>query len=79
MDVQRLAERVERGHGGPQQSPGRNSLEALAKIACMGVDIACCGLCLEFFDLKEKLEIGRTTNMLEVAESLQSAGRIIRM
>jgi selenium metabolism protein YedF len=58
---------------------GSDALEALDKIACMGVDIASCGLCLEFFDLKDQLKVGRTTNMLEVAESLQTAGRIIRM
>ncbi len=58
---------------------GSDALEALEKIACMGVDIASCGLCLEFFELKDRLQVGRTTNMLEVAESLQTAGRIIRM
>ena len=58
---------------------GSDAIEALEKIACMGVDIASCGLCLEFFGLKEKLQIGRTTNMMEVAESLQTAGRIIRL
>ena len=58
---------------------GSDALEALDKIACMGVDIAACGLCLEFFELKDKLAVGRTTNMLEVADSLQTAGRIIRM
>lgn len=58
---------------------GSDALEALEKIACMGVDIASCGLCLEFFDLKDKLIVGRTTNMLEVADSLQTAGRIIRV
>ena len=58
---------------------GSDALEALDKIACMGVDIAACGLCLEFFGLQEKLKAGRTTNMLEVAESLQTAGRVIKM
>ena len=58
---------------------GSDAIEALEKIACMGTDIAACGLCLEFFGLKEKLQVGRTTNMLEVAESLQTAGRIIRL
>ena len=46
--------------------------------AFLGVNIEL-GLCLEFFGLQEKLKAGRTTNMLEVAESLQTAGRIIRL
>ncbi|PLY03062.1 MAG: sulfurtransferase-like selenium metabolism protein YedF [Desulfuromonas sp.] len=58
---------------------GSDAIEALEKLACMGVDIASCGLCLEFYELKDSLLVGRTTNMLEVAESLQTAGRLIRM
>jgi len=57
---------------------GSEALEALEKLACLGADIACCGLCLDFFHLKEKLAVGRVTNMLDIAESLQHAGRIIR-
>ena len=57
---------------------GSESREALEKLACMGTDIACCGLCLDYFHLKEELAVGRATNMLEIAESLLSAGRIIR-
>lgn len=57
---------------------GAETLEALEKLACMGTDIASCGLCLDFFGLKEKLAVGRVTNMLEIAETLQSAGRTIR-
>ncbi|NIQ94380.1 MAG: sulfurtransferase-like selenium metabolism protein YedF, partial [Desulfuromonadales bacterium] len=32
----------------------------------------------EYFDLKEKLAVGRATNMLEIAEALQTAGRVVR-
>ena len=54
------------------------ALEALKKLACMGTDIASCGLCLDFYHLKEKLAAGRSTNMLEILQSLQNAGRVIR-
>lgn len=57
---------------------GSDVLEALQKLTDLGADIATCGLCLEFFGLKEALAIGRVTNMLEIANSLQTAGRIIR-
>ena len=52
--------------------------EALNALACRGVDIAACGLCLDFYHLKEKLQVGRTTNMLEIAETALQAGRVIR-
>ena len=57
---------------------GSDILEPLEKLSCSGVDIASCGLCLEFFGLKEALAVGRISNMLELVNSLHSAGRIIR-
>jgi len=57
---------------------GADTIEALNSLACDGVDIAACGLCLEFYDIKDKLMVGRVSNMLETVETLQSAGRIIR-
>jgi selenium metabolism protein YedF len=57
---------------------GSEVLDALDKLACQGVDIASCGLCLDFYNFKEKLKVGRVTNMVEILETLQNAGRIIR-
>lgn len=59
-------------------SAGSEVLEALERIACQGADIASCGLCLDFYHLKDKLAVGRVTNMLEIVNALQSAGRILR-
>ncbi|MBN2645504.1 MAG: sulfurtransferase-like selenium metabolism protein YedF [Desulfuromonadaceae bacterium] len=56
---------------------GSAVLEALEKLAHAGVEIASCGLCLEFFGLKEQLQIGRVSNMLETVEALSAADRII--
>ena len=57
---------------------GSEVLEALTKLVDKGTDIASCGLCLDFFELKDQVQIGRVTNMLEVAETLQQAGRVMR-
>ncbi len=57
---------------------GSELIEALEKLACLGADIASCGLCLEFYGLKERLAVGRSSNMLEIVEGLQKAGRILR-
>lgn len=59
-------------------SKGSDVLDALEKLACMGADIASCGLCLDYFHLKEQLAVGRVTNMLDIAETLRTAGRTIR-
>jgi selenium metabolism protein YedF len=57
---------------------GSEVLEPLQKLANLGTDIATCGLCLDFFHLKEALAIGRVSNMLETVNALQGAGRVIR-
>lgn len=57
---------------------GSDVLEALNTLACNGVDIASCGLCLDYFEKKEDLQVGRITNMLEIAEAQQKAGRLIK-
>jgi selenium metabolism protein YedF len=59
-------------------SEGSEVIEALEKLACNGADIASCGLCLDFFGLKEKLRVGRATNMLDTIEQMIQATRIIR-
>jgi selenium metabolism protein YedF len=58
---------------------GSDTLEALRKLESLGVEILSCGLCLDFFHLKEKLRVGSTTNMLTTAESVLSANRLTRL
>ena len=53
------------------------ALEALQNMATAGVDIAVCGLCLEFFQLKDQLAVGRVSNMLETIETLSAANRVL--
>jgi selenium metabolism protein YedF len=58
---------------------GSDVLDALEKLGGMGVEILSCGLCLDFFKLKDKLKAGGATNMLMIAESLLSSGQVIRL
>ncbi len=58
---------------------GSDVIEALERLANRGVDIASCGLCLEFFMVKEALVVGRISNMLELVNALEGAGSIIRL
>ena len=57
---------------------GSELLEALEQLGCRGTDVAACGLCLDFFGLKEQLAVGRVTNMFDIAQTLSKAGRVIR-
>lgn len=57
---------------------GSKVLEALQQLEQQGVEIASCGLCLEFFDLKEQLAVGVVSNMLETIEAMNEADKIIQ-
>jgi len=58
---------------------GSEVLEALGKLVNMGAEVFSCGLCLDYFDLKGRLKVGATTNMLTTAEYLLSAGLAIKL
>lgn len=60
-------------------SEGSELIEALQKLINAGVEIYSCGLCLDFFGLKQKLAVGGTTNMLTTAETLLSATQVIKL
>jgi selenium metabolism protein YedF len=49
---------------------GSDSLANLRRLAERGVEILACGTCLEFFQLKDALAVGRISNMYEIAELL---------
>ncbi len=52
-------------------------LEALVKLKDRGVDLASCGLCLDFYNRKDELKVGRVTNMYEIVELQNLAARVI--
>lgn len=56
---------------------GSEVLEALEKLHAGGVDLATCGLCLEFYEKKDQLKVGRVTNMYEMVEVQCQSGRIV--
>jgi selenium metabolism protein YedF len=54
--------------------------EVLAKLKSMdskGVNIQCCGTCLEYYKLKEKLAVGRISNMYDINNTLNAPGKVI--
>lgn len=57
---------------------GSDSLEDLRQMEEAGVTILTCGTCLDFFGLREKLQVGGITNMYEIVRIQTEAGRILR-
>lgn len=57
---------------------GTDSAQTLKKIENQGVKITLCGTCVDFFGLKEKLEVGTISNMLYIAGRLSSGIQIVK-
>lgn len=57
-------------------SPVIENLQALQE---NGVEILACGTCLDFYDIKDKLEVGRVTNMYTAMEILANASKNITL
>jgi selenium metabolism protein YedF len=58
---------------------GSAVLEDMREFAVKGTEILACGTCLEFFGIKNKLQVGKVSNMFEIINSLARAGRVMRM
>ena len=57
---------------------GSDTVEILQKLSDFGIDLAACGLCLDFFKLREKVAVGRITNMLDIVQGMTNAGSVLR-
>lgn len=64
--------------GAKLTTEGSQSLEDLKNLEAMGVKIRTCGTCLDFYQLKDRLQVGEVTNMYEIVETLAGAGKVIR-
>lgn len=54
-------------------------LDDLKKLEEKGVKIAACGLCLDFFKLKESVKVGTITNMYEIYSTVKDSGHLIEI
>lgn len=53
-------------------------IKILKEIEDLGVDIIACGTCLDYYHLKEKVDVGRISNMFEIVTSFNEATNVIR-
>lgn len=54
-------------------SEGSAVIGQLQELANSGIEILCCGTCLDYYNLEKKLIVGKVTNMKHIAESLFGA------
>lgn len=57
---------------------GSDALEDLKSLEAAGVEILTCGTCLDFYGIKDTLGVGSVTNMYEIVEVMETAGKIIK-
>jgi len=58
---------------------GSRVLEELQRLATAGVDILACGTCLGYFELTDRVAVGRVSNMHEIVGLLMTARRLVTL
>ncbi len=56
---------------------GSPVLGELKELAARGVEIFSCGTCLDYYQLKDKLQVGQITNMYDSVDAMLSSGKCI--
>ncbi|MEN6391665.1 MAG: sulfurtransferase-like selenium metabolism protein YedF [Syntrophomonas sp.] len=56
---------------------GSPVVEQLSALEKRGVEVLSCGTCLDFYGLKEKLRVGKVTNMYSIVEIMTGASRAL--
>ncbi len=49
----------------------------LQELAGLGVEIYSCGTCLDFFNLKDSLLVGKATNIFEIMDAMAQASKVV--
>lgn len=51
----------------------------MTKLSNAGVEILSCGICLDYYGIRESLSVGGITNMYSIAQSMLLSGNLIRL
>lgn len=54
-------------------------IDDLKQLESAGVRLLACGTCLSYFGLTDQVDVGKVSNMHEIAETLLSSGNVVRM
>lgn len=83
--IHTVAEREEKpkhiifyGTGVKLATKGSDALEDLKALAEAGVKILSCGICLDYYELDKKLEVGDVTTMKEVVDIMSASENIVQ-
>lgn len=54
-----------------------DTVDAFKRLAESGVDILLCGICVDYYNIKEDIKVGRISNMFEITKITSTAGHIV--
>ncbi len=57
---------------------GSYALEVLEKLIQAGTRVLICGTCVDFFKIRNKVQVGTISNALEILECLTGAGKVVK-
>ena len=79
LDLETQPNRLILVNGGVQLAAEDSKvLESLQGLSEKGVEIACCGTCIDFYKLKGKMKVGIISNMYDIVQSMIEADRVIK-
>jgi selenium metabolism protein YedF len=58
--------------------PGSSTFKVLEDFKAEGVEVLACGLCVEYYGLKEKIPVEQITNMFAICEFIMSADKVVQ-
>ncbi len=58
---------------------GSKALRDIEALAAAGVEILCCGTCLDYYGLVDELRMGRSSNMVEILGRQAAAPVVMRL
>ena len=58
-------------------SANADTIGSMKKLSESGVDIILCGVCVDYYDIKEKIEVGRISNMFEITRLTSTTGHVV--
>jgi selenium metabolism protein YedF len=79
LDLDTLPSRLILVNSGVQlATEGSKVLETLQVLSEKGMEIVCCGTCIDFYELKGKMRVGVISNMYDITQSMLEADRVVR-
>lgn len=54
-----------------------DTLESLKELSASGVDIILCGVCVDYYNIKDEFSVGRISNMMEITKITTTASHIV--